>query len=208
MILALDDDVPDGVVEAIRADEAILDLWSIRLGARPLSADSGRPRSRTGLDGALVLVRHGESTLIEEGRFQGQADSPLTAVGLRQADAGRAIASRTPHDPPALPLPAAPPLEIVHSPLARTTETADASRPHRARGRRRAASRRRPDPGFLEIGQGEWEGLTATTSRHGSARRSRPGDDGRGSRWRPAVSRSPTSRSRVRPALARLLGTR
>ena len=32
MILALDDDVPDSVVGAIRADEAILDVWSIRLG--------------------------------------------------------------------------------------------------------------------------------------------------------------------------------
>ena len=32
MILALDDDVPVGVVNAIRADEAILDVWSIRLG--------------------------------------------------------------------------------------------------------------------------------------------------------------------------------
>ena len=32
MILALDDDVPDSVVDAIRADEAILDVWSIRLG--------------------------------------------------------------------------------------------------------------------------------------------------------------------------------
>ena len=32
MILALDDDVPVGVVDAIRADEAILDVWSIRLG--------------------------------------------------------------------------------------------------------------------------------------------------------------------------------
>ena len=32
MILALDDDVPDGVVDAIRADEAMLDVWSIRLG--------------------------------------------------------------------------------------------------------------------------------------------------------------------------------
>jgi D-3-phosphoglycerate dehydrogenase len=32
MILALDDEVPDRVVEAIRADEAILDVWSIELG--------------------------------------------------------------------------------------------------------------------------------------------------------------------------------
>jgi D-3-phosphoglycerate dehydrogenase len=31
MILALDDDVPASVVEAIRADGSILDVWSIRL---------------------------------------------------------------------------------------------------------------------------------------------------------------------------------
>lgn len=33
MILALDDDVPPAVAEAIRAHEAVLDLWVIRLGA-------------------------------------------------------------------------------------------------------------------------------------------------------------------------------
>ena len=33
MILALDDDVPDPVADAIRAHEAVLDLWTIRLGA-------------------------------------------------------------------------------------------------------------------------------------------------------------------------------
>jgi D-3-phosphoglycerate dehydrogenase len=32
MILALDDDVPPAVAEAIRAHEAVLDLWTIRLG--------------------------------------------------------------------------------------------------------------------------------------------------------------------------------
>jgi D-3-phosphoglycerate dehydrogenase len=32
MILALDDDVPDSVAEAIRAQEAVLDIWTIRLG--------------------------------------------------------------------------------------------------------------------------------------------------------------------------------
>lgn len=32
MILALDDDVPDSVSEAIRAQEAVRDLWTIRLG--------------------------------------------------------------------------------------------------------------------------------------------------------------------------------
>jgi len=32
MILALDDDVPNEVADAIRAQEAVLDLWLIRLG--------------------------------------------------------------------------------------------------------------------------------------------------------------------------------
>ena len=33
MILALDDDVPGGRAEAIRTQEAVLDLWTIRLGS-------------------------------------------------------------------------------------------------------------------------------------------------------------------------------
>ena len=33
MILALDDDVPEAVSEAIRAHEAVRDLWTIRLGS-------------------------------------------------------------------------------------------------------------------------------------------------------------------------------
>ena len=33
MILALDDDVPDAVSDAIRTHEAVRDLWTIRLGA-------------------------------------------------------------------------------------------------------------------------------------------------------------------------------
>jgi hypothetical protein len=32
MILALDDDVPPGVEEAIRALEGVIDLWTVRLG--------------------------------------------------------------------------------------------------------------------------------------------------------------------------------
>ena len=33
MILAVDDDVPAAVAAAIRAQEAVLDVWTIRLGA-------------------------------------------------------------------------------------------------------------------------------------------------------------------------------
>jgi D-3-phosphoglycerate dehydrogenase len=32
MILALDDDVPGGVEDAIRAQDAVIELWAIRLG--------------------------------------------------------------------------------------------------------------------------------------------------------------------------------
>ena len=33
MILALDDEVPDAIVESIRASDGVVELWSIRLGA-------------------------------------------------------------------------------------------------------------------------------------------------------------------------------
>jgi D-3-phosphoglycerate dehydrogenase len=33
MILALDEDVPASVAEALRADEAVIDVWTIRLGS-------------------------------------------------------------------------------------------------------------------------------------------------------------------------------
>ena len=33
----------------------------------------------------LALVRHGESSWIAEGRFQGRGDPPLSETGLRQA---------------------------------------------------------------------------------------------------------------------------
>jgi probable phosphoglycerate mutase len=104
-----------------------------------------------GLDATLVLVRHGESEYIVEGRFQGQAETPLSSTGRRQA---RLVADRLarPNDPPALPLPAGPAREIVHSPLQRAHQTADAIAVASGVGRR-------ADPGFLEIGQGAWEGL-------------------------------------------------
>jgi broad specificity phosphatase PhoE len=53
-----------------------------------------------------------------------------------------------------------PPLEIVHSPLRRTTETAEAvAAAINAPGRDGAVVPRRPEAGLLEIAQGEWEGL-------------------------------------------------
>jgi len=114
-------------------------------GRRTLSA----PLIPDGLDATLVLVRHGESEFIVQGRFQGQADTPLTTRGLRQAEL---VAARlaTPHARPALPLPKGLARELVHSPLTRTRQTADAVAA--AIG---APPTPRPDPGFLEIGQGD-----------------------------------------------------
>lgn len=109
-----------------------------------------------GLDATLVLLRHGESEWIVENRFQGQGETPLSATGRRQAAlAGTRLAQ--PHASPALPVPEGLPLEIVHSPLARTTETAQAVAD--AITARAGSVPLRSEPGLLEIGQGEWEGV-------------------------------------------------
>ena len=87
------------------------------------SAPAPEPLVPDGLDATLVLARHGESEFIVEGRFQGQAETPLSAIGLRQAERLAERLAR-PHASPSLPVPAGPPLEIVHSPLIRTAQTA------------------------------------------------------------------------------------
>ncbi|HYL40862.1 MAG TPA: histidine phosphatase family protein, partial [Candidatus Binatus sp.] len=76
-----------------------------------------------GLDATLVLLRHGESQWISEGRFQGQGDSPLSDLGRRQAALAAVRLARA-QAPPALPVPAGPPIAIHHSPLQRTAATA------------------------------------------------------------------------------------
>ena len=166
------------------------------------AADPTDPLIPAGLDATLVLVRHGESTLIAEGRFQGQADSPLTEIGRRQA---ALVAARlaAPHDPPVLPIPIGPLLELVHSPLERTTETAEAiERALAAAGR---AGVIRPEPGFLEMDQGVWQGLhrTEIAERFGpelAAWRRAPLEA-----WAPGGESLRAVAARVRPALAVLL---
>ena len=162
---------------------------------RPLSG----PLIPPGLDATLVLVRHGESTYIVEGRFQGQADTPLSPRGVRQA---ALVAERlaAPHEAPAIPVPDGPPREIVHSPLARTRETAEAIG---AAGP--AGGPLRPDAGFLEIGQGAWEGLhrDEIAERYASELatwRRRPTEV-----WAPGGESLVEVAERVRPALASLL---
>jgi probable phosphoglycerate mutase len=155
-----------------------------------------------GLDATLVLVRHGESEFIVEGRFQGQSDTPLSPTGLRQADLVARRLAR-PHDPPALPLPDGAPREVVHSPLRRTAQTAD-----RIVDAARAQSTQVPiraDDGFLEIGQGEWEGL------HRDEIGARFGEELAAWRRTPTLVWAPGGESladvaaRVRPAIATIL---
>ena len=114
------------------------------------------------LETSLVLVRHGESELIVQRRFQGRAETPLSATGRRQAELVARRLAR-PHDRPALPIPAGPPLGIVHSPLGRAAETAGAIHAAAVAGDAfGGAIQLRPDPRFVEIGQGSWEGRLAS----------------------------------------------
>ena len=104
----------------------------------------------------LALIRHGESTWIVDGRFQGQGDPPLSTAGERQAAAVGARMAR-PSQMPSVPVPDRPPVAIWHSPLQRATQTALAV--HEARG---ADAPLRPLDGLKELGQGDWEGRTHT----------------------------------------------
>ncbi len=170
-------------------------------------ADGGLDRTPVlaipaGLDATLVLVRHGETEYIVEGRFQGQAPTPLSALGREQvARAGAAIASGADRG---LAVPAALPIEIVHSPLPRGVETADAI------GRGFANAGRpvpplRADPGLSELGQGSWEGLRGAEVEAGwpellAAWRSDPT-----TAWAPGGESLVDGDRRVRPTLAGVL---
>ncbi len=123
------------------------------------AAPSRAPLHASGRRGALVLVRHGQSTWVAEGRFQGRLDPPLSRLGLAQARrTGAWLAA--PGGPPGLGLPT-PPHEIVHSPLLRAARTAEiiAAAVRTSTGRP-SIPLRRADAGLAEVGMGAWEGLT------------------------------------------------
>lgn len=104
----------------------------------------------------IVLVRHGESVFVAEGRFQGRRDSPLSALGERQAaSVAHRLATRDIGSP--LPIPAGLPSSIWHSPLLRAADTARA-----IAERQPDAVPVRPNERLTEIAQGEWEGVAVT----------------------------------------------
>jgi broad specificity phosphatase PhoE len=158
------------------------------------------------VEATIVLLRHGESTAIVEGRFQGQLDTPLSPTGRRQA----ALAARRLAQPaasPALPIPNGPPLEIVHSPLARAAETAAAVAAAMAGdGGFGVRVPVRADAGFSEIGQGEWEGRPATeiVERWGSLLDAWHADPV--GAWAPGGESLPQVQERSRSALDTVIG--
>jgi broad specificity phosphatase PhoE len=126
----------------------------MRDAERPSGAASLIP---SGLDGVLVLLRHGETEFIVQRRFQGQMEAPLSRRGEQQARLAGVRLADPGADPP-LPIPDAPPCLFVSSPLERARRSADlvaaafgeAGRP---------IPPLRSETGLSEIAQGEWEGL-------------------------------------------------
>lgn len=92
----------------------------------------------------ILLARHGETAWNAEGRYQGQADIPLSPLGEAQA---RALGKRLRDLPIA---------RAVASPLSRARLTAEL-----ALGEARAGVLQ-VDPGLMEIAHGTWEGLLAS----------------------------------------------
>ena len=95
----------------------------------------------------ILLARHGETLWNAEGRYQGQEDIPLSAVGETQA---RLLGER---------LRDVPITRAVASPLSRAKCTAEF-----ALGDARASTLQL-DAGLMEIAHGTWEGLLASEIR-------------------------------------------
>lgn len=91
----------------------------------------------------LIIVRHGESEWNRIGRYQGQLDAPLSAVGLRQAEA---LADRLRQEPIDA---------IFTSPLQRAAKTAGAIACYHPDAPLDLA------PALIEIHHGDWQGLLA-----------------------------------------------
>jgi probable phosphoglycerate mutase len=95
----------------------------------------------------ILLARHGETPWNAEGRYQGQIDIALSPVGEGQARALGARLADVRID------------RAVASPLSRAKATAEFALGEPRRGLLAT------DPGLMEIGHGDWEGLLAAEIR-------------------------------------------
>ncbi len=101
----------------------------------------------------IILVRHGQTEWNRVERFRGQADVPLNAAGLAQAEAtGRRIAADA-----ALPE-GRRPAAVYSSPLSRAVKTAEAIAKH-------FDVPVQIHLGLADIDYGEWQGLTPDEAR-------------------------------------------
>ena len=99
----------------------------------------------------IYLARHGQTEFNAAGRLQGHLDSPLTAKGRAQAQAmGRALAAKI----------GSAPCRIIASPLGRTQATAQIIAWAIAETQP-GAPEISLDPRLMEIGMGQWDGLTS-----------------------------------------------
>jgi probable phosphoglycerate mutase len=144
--------------------------------------------------GTLYLLRHGETVGNRSGRLQGQLDTPLTRLGLQQADAmGRALSE----------IIGGPPDHLIASPLGRTKQTAAIVCEHLALPFERVEL----DARLKEItlgrfdGAGGWDAVLAGLS---ESEKAAYAED----RWNfryPNGESSQDVQDRVRPALADLI---
>jgi broad specificity phosphatase PhoE len=95
----------------------------------------------------IYLIRHGQTVLNLEGRYQGWVDSPLTPLGVAQAEAvGRRLAD--------LKIAAGGDWRLEASPLGRTRQMAGIV------GEIAGLNAAKIDERLIEAGYGEFEGLT------------------------------------------------
>ena len=142
----------------------------------------------------LLLVRHGVTTWNREGRFQGHLDPPLDPIGLEQA---RLLGDR-------LATEEAGPMRIATSPLTRASATADLLASILRQGGR--AIEIVTHPGLMEIGQGDWSGLTHVEIARVDADRYAAWRAGGGSVTPPGGETLEKAQARIDAALDDLIG--
>ena len=159
----------------------------------------------------IFLVRHGETEWNRARRYQGWSDSPLTPLGIAQAEAiGRRLAGcpmppRPPSSPARSAAPAAPPRSSPSASAApsRRCSTTGCARSRSARGTGSTAARSTARAPALFEGDGYWEWYFQTPDGE-----TYDGFAGRIAGWLAEAARRPADRRRARhrdPRLARPL---